>query len=70
MIATIQLAAVLAVGYAIYRLSQIGKREGFLPPGPPTMPLLGNIHVFPRVLAYFQYVLHLLHRFTQISHFM
>lgn len=54
MISAIQLAAALVVGYLIYRLSQVGKREAFLPPGPPTVPLLGNIHVFPRVLAYFQ----------------
>lgn len=50
------LAAALAIAYAIYRISQIGQRERYLPPGPPTVPLLGNIHIFPRFLAYFQYV--------------
>ncbi|KAI0687612.1 cytochrome P450 [Cytidiella melzeri] len=47
-------AAALSLSFVIYRLSQIGKRESFLPPGPPTVPLLGNVHVFPRVLAYFR----------------
>ncbi|THU86337.1 cytochrome P450 [Dendrothele bispora CBS 962.96] len=31
----------------LYRLYRIGSRDSTLPPGPPTVPLLGNIHVFP-----------------------
>ncbi|KAF8608239.1 cytochrome P450 [Ceratobasidium sp. AG-I] len=30
----------------------IGKRETHLPPGPPTAPLLGNLHVFPKTEAH------------------
>ncbi|KAF8756688.1 cytochrome P450 [Rhizoctonia solani] len=30
----------------------IGKRETYLPPGPPTVPLLGNLHEFPKTEAH------------------
>ncbi|KAI1613904.1 cytochrome P450 [Exophiala viscosa] len=32
----------------IYRLSQIGSRDKRLPPGPPTIPILGNLHLVPK----------------------
>ena len=50
------LVAVPFVAFVIYRLSRVGKREHFLPPGPPTIPLLGNLHVFPKLLAYHQLI--------------
>jgi len=40
----ILLVAFTVVVYGIYRLLQIGKRPAHYPPGPPTLPILGNIH--------------------------
>lgn len=37
--------AVIAVG--VYRLLQVGKRDKRLPPGPLTIPILGNAHQIP-----------------------
>ncbi|KAF9021327.1 hypothetical protein BDZ89DRAFT_1115991, partial [Hymenopellis radicata] len=35
--------------WGAFRLIKIGRREKYLPPGPPTIPLLGNLHVFPNI---------------------
>jgi len=37
----------LAFIYALHRLLSIGKRDSRLPPGPPTVPVLGNAHLIP-----------------------
>ncbi|KAJ7830889.1 cytochrome P450, partial [Mycena olivaceomarginata] len=42
------LLSVIVVGCLLHLLS-IGRRERGLPPGPPTVPLLGNIHLLPNV---------------------
>ena len=60
-------ATAAAVGsgvWIVYKLSQVGKRESFLPPGPPTAPLLGNLHIFPTSQAHYQYVQYLSFRQT------
>lgn len=37
---------VVLLAWVFYRLNKIGSREPGLPPGPPTIPLLGNLHHF------------------------
>ncbi|KAG8914511.1 hypothetical protein FRC02_004924 [Tulasnella sp. 418] len=36
-----------ALIYAVSKLSKIGSRDAELPPGPPTLPLLGNLTILP-----------------------
>lgn len=45
--------AVLLVA-AVYRLLQVGKRDPRMPPGPPTIPILGNAHQIPKTGLYKQ----------------
>lgn len=35
----------LGLLYGIVRLLRFGRREKHLPPGPPTVPILGNAHL-------------------------
>lgn len=39
----------------LYPFLQIGHRPKGLPPGPPTLPILGNIHLFPSRDVHLQY---------------
>ena len=40
---------------AIYRLSRIGQRPKGYPPGPPTLPLIGNLHLMPKEKTHLQF---------------
>ncbi|KAH6887764.1 cytochrome p450 monooxygenase [Thelonectria olida] len=46
--------AVLALLLAI-KLSKVGRRSADLPPGPPTIPLLGNLHLMPTKRPHLQF---------------
>jgi hypothetical protein len=43
MINTLVLSLIL-IGVGVFRILQIGKRDKRMPPGPPTLPILGNSH--------------------------
>lgn len=42
--------------WLVVKLTRTGKRESYLPNAPPTVPLLGNLNVFPKLEAHFKYV--------------
>ncbi|KAG9011259.1 hypothetical protein FRB94_003267 [Tulasnella sp. JGI-2019a] len=43
------------IGWLTYSLKDVGKRESYLPPGPPTAPLLGNLGIFPKEFAHYKF---------------
>lgn len=43
------------VVWGVLKLKKIGSREPGLPPGPPTVPLLGNLHIFPTEYAHYKF---------------
>ncbi|KAG8939724.1 hypothetical protein FRC03_006108 [Tulasnella sp. 419] len=51
----IPIAISFAAIYGISRLFKIGVREPHLPPGPPIVPLLGNLHILPLKNAYLKF---------------
>ncbi|KAH8093927.1 cytochrome P450 [Cristinia sonorae] len=42
----------LVLGWLVVRVLRIGSRSACLPPGPPTVPVLGNAHMFPQELPH------------------
>ncbi|KNG45206.1 cytochrome p450 [Stemphylium lycopersici] len=52
---SIYLLVIALVAATLYRLGKVGRRPPGCPPGPPTLPILGNIHLIPKEKAYVQF---------------
>ena len=61
------LLAILILVYVLMKLKNIGKREDGLPPGPPTIPLLGYAHLMPHKNVHEKYATLLFNAFQ--AHF-
>lgn len=48
-------AGASALAWLTWVLFRVGRRESGLPPGPPTIPILGNLHVFPTVRMHIKF---------------
>ncbi|KAH9476395.1 Cytochrome P450 monooxygenase [Psilocybe cubensis] len=48
-------AIFILITWLLFKLSRIGKRAANLPPGPPTVPLLGNIHLLPTRFSFVKF---------------
>lgn len=48
------LCGVLSVLFLVYKVLNIGKRSNLLPVGPPTIPVLGNLHLLPKTRIHLQ----------------
>ncbi|KAK7019954.1 putative cytochrome P450 [Favolaschia claudopus] len=55
MATSILLPLALGLVYIFVWLRKVGSREPGLPPGPPTMPLLGNLSIFPKEFAHYKF---------------
>jgi cytochrome P450 len=46
---------IAALAVTLYRLRNVGRRPAGYPPGPPTLPLIGNLHLMPKEKGHLQF---------------
>ncbi|PPQ93153.1 hypothetical protein CVT25_010777 [Psilocybe cyanescens] len=51
----ISFVVLLAVAWLTFKLLRFGRRDKNLPPGPPTIPILGNVHLLPRKFPFLRF---------------
>lgn len=47
--------SLILVTAVIYQVRNVGRRPRDIPPGPPTLPLIGNLHQIPNKNPHHQY---------------